>query len=448
MLMPPSKVVFYCLLKGKTMFKRKTKDKRTVDRSEIYTTGLIGRTRETTPEGYLLCRDVPIARIGTLMYADGEVPVTADNTGLILIQRGEDVLFDPITIASAESKPITDNHPEDWVNPDNWKELSKGIGKDIRRGEGADSDFLMADLLVMDKPTIQAVLDGKVEISLGYDADYTEVSKGKGLQSNIRVNHIALVDKGRCGSRCSIGDSFMPKKTGVLDGLRKKLKLTIDQALEEAEKTEDSDEETEDEDDDEKSSKTGDAAFQKEMRKFMKTMDARLGALEKKKTTDSDDPEKTEDDDDESETKDDGDLTKPEGAAKLSDEGVQTHTGDSLKEVISRAEILSPGYRLPTFDSANNGKAVLNAKRSVLKQAYATEDGQKAITPFVGGNPNFDTLPTHTIDAAFAGASELIKMHNNAKGVRSGISTRDFGRSPVTPAEINARNRAHYGNKG
>ncbi|MEG2569431.1 MAG: DUF2213 domain-containing protein, partial [Acinetobacter sp.] len=292
------------------MFKKKPKSKATVDRSQIYTTGQIGRTREITPEGYLLCRDVPIARIGTLIYGDGEVPVTADNTGLILIQRGEEVLFDPITIASAESKPITDDHPDDWVNPENWKELSKGIGKDVRRGDGADSDFLMADLLVMDKPTIEAVLDGKVEISLGYDADYTEVSKGKGLQSNIRVNHIALVDKGRCGSRCSIGDSFMPKKTGVIDSLRKKLKLTIDQALEEAEKTEDSEEETEDDDEEEKSSKTGDASFQKEMRQFMKTMDTRLGALEKKKTKDSDDPEKpTEDDDnpddDPEKTKDD-----------------------------------------------------------------------------------------------------------------------------------------------
>jgi len=64
---------------------------------------------------------------------------------------------------------------------------------------------------------------------------------------------------------------------------------------------------------------------------------------------------------------------------------------------------------MPTFDSANNGKAVLNTKRSVLKAAYATEDGQKAIAPFVGPNPDFDKLPTFTIDAAFVGASELIK---------------------------------------
>lgn len=440
------------------MFKsKKTKDQKTVDRSEIYTTGQLGRTREITPEGYLLCRDVPIARIGTLMYADGEVPVTADNTGLIIIYRGEDVLFHPITIASAEGKPVTDDHPTDWVTPDNWKLLSKGFVKDVRRGEGADSDYLMADILVTDKETIQKVLDGKVEISLGYDADYTETSKGKGLQSNIRVNHIALVEKGRCGSRCSIGDSFMSaKKTQKKEPWYQNLlglKRTVDQALEEADKTVDSDDDdkTEDDDEPEEKVKTGDSAFQAEMRKFMKTMDKRMSALEKKKTKDSDDPDKkTEDDDDdpENKTKDDGDLTEPEGAEKLSDAGVQTYTGDSLKEVLSRAEILSPGYRMPTFDSVNNGKAVLNTKRAVLKTAYATQDGQKAIAPFVGPNPDFDKLPTYTIDAAFAGASELIKQQNNAKGVRSGITTRDFGRPAPTPAEINQRNREFWNKQG
>ncbi len=438
------------------MAKKKTKDRKTVDRSNIFTTGLIGRTRETTPEGYLLCRDVPVARIGTLMYGEGEVPVSADSTGLILIQRGEDVLFDPKTIASFEGKPVTDDHPDDWVTPDNWKKLSKGFGKDVRRGDGHLSDFLVADLLITDKKTIQAVMDGKVEISLGYDADYIEISKGKGMQSNIMGNHFALVEKGRCGSRCSIGDSFMSTKT-------KKKKVSIGDRIRNLVKTKDADEaekiakavedeapdiETEDEDpEDESGTQTGDAAFQAEMRNFMKTMDSRLMALEKKKTKDSDDPEKkTEDEEEETETTDNGDLTTPNPAEKLDESGTQTYTGDSLKEVISRAEILSPGYRMPTFDSVNNGKAVLNAKRSVLKQAHATEDGQKAISPFVGANPDFDKLPAHTIDAAFAGASELIKQQNNMKGVRSGISTKDFGKAPMTPAEINARNRSHYGN--
>lgn len=232
------------------------------------------------------------------------------------------------------------------------------------------------------------------------------------------------------------------------------IKRTVDQAIEAAEKTSDSDDDDDktkdDGEPDDDKTKTGDAAFQAEMRKFMKTMDKRMSAIEKKKTNDSDEPEKKTEDDDEpdEETKDGGDLTDPEKAEKLSDEGVQSYTGDSLKEVISRAEILSPGYRMPTFDSAKNGKAVLNVKRQVLKASYATQDGQKAIAPFVGVDPDFDKLPTYTIDAAFAGASELIKMQNNSRGVRSGIKTNDFGRAAPTPAEINARNRDFWNKQG
>lgn len=428
------------------MFRKKTKSKATVDRSNFYTTGQIGRTRETTPEGYLLCRDVPLARIGKLIYGDGEVPVTADKDKMIIIERDEDILFDPRTIASFEGKPVTDDHPDDWVNPDNWKNLSKGTAHNVRRGDDVDSDCLVADLLITDKDMIDAVMADKVEISLGYDADYTEISVGKGIQTNIFGNHIAVVEKGRCGSRCKIGDSFMAKKNGFMDSLRKKLKLTIDEALEEAEKTNDSEEETEDEEEEETSTKTGDTKFQKEMLKFMRTVDSRLGALEKKKTKDSDDPEKeTEDDDDETETTDD--ILGAEKADKLSEEGVQNHTGDSLTQVLSRAEILAPGIKLPTTDSANNGKAVLTAKRMALKQAYATADGQAAIAPFIGTHTDFNTMPAHTVDMAFTGASELIKQKNNAAGVRSGISTKDFGRAPQSPADINARNREFW-NKG
>jgi len=438
------------------MFKKKAKEQKTIDRSNIYTTGQLGRTRETTPEGYLLCRDVPIARIGTLMYGKGEVPVTADDTGLILIQRGEDVLFDPKTIASAESKPITDDHPDDWVNPENWKELSKGTGQNVRRGDGIDSDYLLADLLITDKDTIQAVIDGKVEISLGYDADYTEVSKGKGLQSNIVINHIALVDKGRCGSRCSIGDSFMSSKTKQKEPWYQSLlglKRTVDQAVEEAKKTSDTDEEdpeTEDEEPEEEKTKTGDAKFQADMRKFMKTMDSRLTALEKKKTKDGEDPEKSETDDvdpDDEKTKDD--ILKAEEAKKLSEEGIQNHTGDSLAEVRARAEILAPGIVIPTLDSAAKdvGKKVLSIKRQALKQAYTTKDGQAAISPFIGANTNFDSMTATTLDTAFIGASELVKQKNNSLGVRSGVSTKDFGRAPSTVADINARNREFWANR-
>lgn len=445
------------------MFKKKPKKpapSATKDRSNIYTTGQIGRTRETTPEGYLLCRDVPVARIGTLMYGDGEVPVTADNTGLILIQRGEEDLFDPKTMASFEGKAVTNDHPEDWVNPSNWKELAVGTAHSVRRGEGAEADFLIADLLITDQDAIDAVMGEKVEISLGYDADYVEISPGKGVQRNIFGNHVALVDKGRCGSRCSIGDSFMSDKTkkkkiSFADRIRNLVKT---KDAEEAEKLakavedEELDIETkdgEDDPEDDDKGKTADAVVNRQILKMLKTMDSRLGALEKKKTKDSDDPEKpTEDndnpDDDPEKTKDD--ILKAEPAGKAN-EGV-THTGDSLKEVMVRAEILSPGIKLPpTIDSANNGKAVVLAKLQALKAAMQTTDGQKAVAPFIGANANIDTLPIQTLDAAFIGASELIKQQNNLKGVRSGITTRDFGRAAPTIDQINQRNRDFW-NKG
>ena len=443
------------------MFKKKPKKpapSATKDRSNIYTTGQIGRTRETTPEGYLLCRDVPVARIGTLMYGDGEVPVTADNTGLILIQRGEEDLFDPKTMASFEGKAVTNDHPEDWVNPSNWKELAVGTAHSVRRGEGAEADFLIADLLITDQDAIDAVMGEKVEISLGYDADYVEISPGKGVQRNIFGNHVALVDKGRCGSRCSIGDSFMSDKTkkkkiSFADRIRNLVKTKDAEEAEKLAKAVEDEEleiETKDSDDDEdQDGKTSDAAVNRQILKMLKTMDSRLGALEKKKTKDSDDPEKpTEDndnpDDDPEKTKDD--ILKAEPAGKAN-EGV-THTGDSLKEVMVRAEILSPGIKLPpTIDSANNGKAVVLAKLQALKAAMQTTDGQKAVAPFIGANANIDTLPIQTLDAAFIGASELIKQQNNLKGVRSGITTRDFGCAAPTIDQINQRNRDFW-NKG
>lgn len=424
------------------MFKKKqTKDRQTKDRSNFYTVGKLGKTREVTPEGYLLCRDVPLACTGSLLYGEGEVPVTAD-AGLIVITRGDDDLFSPQTMASFEGKPITNNHPDDWVTPNNWKELSKGVAQNVRRGEGVEDHLLIADLLVQDKDAIEAIQGGKVEISLGYDADYTEISKGKGTQSNIIGNHVALVDKGRCGSRCSIGDSFMSKKTDKKPWYQALLgaKRTIDEALEEAKETQDSEEETEDEDEDESNSKTNDALNL--ILKKLKTMDADIQEL-KAKSEDNDDESETKDSDEEVETKDD--ILEAEKAEKA-DVGT-TYTGDSLQDLRSRAEILAPGLKLPTLDSASKdiAKVANTAKRNALKQAYATADGLKAIGPFVGGaNANIDALPAHTIDAAFVGASELIKQQNNLKGVRTGITTKDFGRQAPTPSDINAKNRAFW----
>jgi len=182
---------------------------RTIDRAagDFHTPLQLGPKRRMTPEGFLLCEDVPIGRTGELLYAAGEVPVEPDRRGLITITRDAAALFHPDTIASFNGKPVTDNHPPGMeVSPDNYLMYGKGFTVNARRGEGEYSDCIVADLLIMDKHTIAKIIAGKVEVSSGYKADYEDNGGGFGRQIAILGNHVALVDKGRCGPRCAIGD--------------------------------------------------------------------------------------------------------------------------------------------------------------------------------------------------------------------------------------------------
>jgi hypothetical protein len=79
------------------------------------------------------------------------------------------------------------------------------------RGDGllTNNDFLYADLLIQDEDAIRDVREGKREVSAGYDAEYSELAPGEGRQHGIIGNHVALVDRGRCGYACHIGDSEM-----------------------------------------------------------------------------------------------------------------------------------------------------------------------------------------------------------------------------------------------
>lgn len=186
---------------------------------EFYTIEKIGRNQEETPEGFLLCRNVPIARTGTQLYSAREVPeLEAGNDGTIVMDRPEEEVFRPETISSANGKSITVDHPNDLVSPLSWRDLTVGVALNARRGDGAESDLLLADLLISDHGAIEQVRNTKgQEISAGYNYDGVQISKGRGKQTNIWINHIALVDNARCGIRCSIKDSAItiPKRQPV-----------------------------------------------------------------------------------------------------------------------------------------------------------------------------------------------------------------------------------------
>ncbi len=436
----------------------------------FYTVQKLGPKRSLTPEGFLLCEEVPVARTGEMLYGPGEVPVEPGPDGLIRISRTPDEVFRAETLASCIGKPVTLDHPDDFVTPANFAALGKGAMLNLRRGTGIEDDLLIADLLVTDQAAIKAVQDdGIEEVSLGYEADYEQVSPGRGVQRNIVVNHVALVERGRCGPRCAIGDKepedmktkdSKPKgKRTWMDRLRTAFKAqdaeALEEAIEEGKQAMDADPDDDDEKED-KEGKTGDAqsVLLTKILKRMDAQDAAIAALGKRRAKDSE-KEKTDDEDEEDpekkKTGDDGDLTEAETAGKLNQAEVDLYTGDAAASIPSRAEILAPGIKLPTLDGKMETKdraaALCKCQRKALDLAYQTDAGKKAIGQFLGGlTADFEKLPAALVHAAFMGASELVKAQNNGRSVNVSITTKDFGKAR-TVADINAANRKYWADR-
>jgi hypothetical protein len=163
--------------------------------------------QDLTPEGFLLARDIRIARCGTQFYRDVELPdVVAGRDGWICVDRDPSEVFNEDSIASFTGKPITNDHPTTVVTPDNWHNLAIGTVQNVRKGTGSDHDCLVADLLFTTQRGIDLIRTGKRALSVGYDAFYEQTSPGRARQRQIVANHVALVDEGRCGPRCTIVD--------------------------------------------------------------------------------------------------------------------------------------------------------------------------------------------------------------------------------------------------
>lgn len=410
----------------------------------FYATEQLGPKQSVTPEGFLVCHDVPIARTGSQLYLADEVPLEANRAGQVEVARTPEEVFRPETLASFEGKPVTLDHPDDWVTPENWKQLAVGLTQNVRRGEGLEQDLVIADLLITDAEAIEKVRKGLRQVSCGYDADYVQSAPGQGQQRNIIGNHVALVDRGRAGPRCAIRDkdsNMATKKSTWFDRFCKALSTRDADELEKlvGEKTDD--EEPDDDDDKGGKAKTGDRAVLDSILKEIKGLSKRVGdmetALEEKKTDDE------EPDDDKKDGKTDDTVLNAEPAEKANTG--TAYTGDAYREVVARAEILAPGFSIPTTDSARTTDAVAKLQRRVLDQAMATDAGREVLAPLLAGR-TLDKLTGDTLDALFTGAAELMKRHNNASGIRSGITTKDFGRVN-TPAAINKAAQEFWANR-
>lgn len=157
-----------------------------------------------TPEGFLICHNVPLARTGVQQYLGSEVERPEQE--IVDVYRNEAEVFAPATLASFEGKPVTDEHPSRFVEPSNATAYTKGTCQNVRRGSGNESDLIVADLVIYDAVLIAEIEAGKREISAGYYCEYKPFKDGL-EQSNIICNHVAVVANGRAGARVAIKDS-------------------------------------------------------------------------------------------------------------------------------------------------------------------------------------------------------------------------------------------------
>lgn len=163
-----------------------------------------------TPEGFLICHDVPIARTGPQDYLAREMMLDGDPERIVTVQRYPEDVFETAALASFEGKPVTDGHPPENVGPENYSNYAKGHVQNVRRS----GDYIVADLYINDANLAEEVRNNvKREVSCGYLCSY--VPDGAGYrQSNIRGNHVSVVPKGRAGSTVAIQDTAPEAEKG------------------------------------------------------------------------------------------------------------------------------------------------------------------------------------------------------------------------------------------
>jgi len=408
----------------------------------FYTTRL-GNTRFEMADGSLLCKDVPIARIGAQVYDESELPgIVGDEDGEIVVTRDADEVFRPETLASFEGMAFTLGHPKDMVNPGNWKEHAHGHIQNVRRGTGNQSDLMLGDIHIKTAEGIQKVMDGQDQISMGYDAEYEQQAPGQARQHTIIGNHCASVPNGRAGIRCSIGDStFMTTKNqGWFSQLKRAIKtkdadsladlvdnapselvepsldlaravnITINPAQPLPQERELGGLTT-----DEEGGESGGAMSIGELEKKVDALAVLVQQLINPASTSTTDSDPDEEDEKKKATTD-----------------AAYHQG-----VVARAELIMPGVKLP------EGGKLAAFKRATMDAAFKTPEGQALLAPLVGASPDFAKMPKATLDAVFVSASEIAKSRNAVPVTTSRAAFYDSS-NKNSPAALNKAFAAHW----
>jgi len=150
-----------------------------------------GALATVDPDTGFLRVDARLTRTGVFPYADAN----GETWGEL---RTEDEVFDDGALDSFRLAVVTDDHPSAFVTSKTVRDVQIGsVGTDVRR----DGDYVRATLLITDADAIEAI----------QGATYAA------RQTQIRGNHVAVVDRGRAGPECRILDTPGASRTTIGD---------------------------------------------------------------------------------------------------------------------------------------------------------------------------------------------------------------------------------------
>ncbi len=176
--------------------------------------------RKIDENGFLEIKGCPISSFGIFDYGAGQLGLAGDPNRIVKVYRPESAVNDPAAIDSFKNVPfIVDHEMLSGFDGDDDDGVSapeeKGVDGILTGNVYYEAPWMRGDLKIFSRMAQKALAKGKKDLSLGYTCDF-ELTPGvfdgqpyEVVQTNLRGNHIALVDEGRVpGARVLDGLCF------------------------------------------------------------------------------------------------------------------------------------------------------------------------------------------------------------------------------------------------
>ena len=204
-------------------------------------TSIFAKVTDSEASPFIEQKDVILCRSGIQLYSAKELEswITEDNQPPKIKNIYKEYRPANVIVKAKDlfkSLPVTKEHPEVWVNPDNWKELAGGVlDKEVEvvalDGESEGEIGLKSNITFFTNELHDYYLHNK-EVSVGYICkkhfvdNPDEVGYDILLDEIVEVNHLAITRAGRGGSSVAIIDSIIgglkPMRTGFFAFLTSK----------------------------------------------------------------------------------------------------------------------------------------------------------------------------------------------------------------------------------